>query len=141
MMDPKLRPAQGAAGCLQLPDSHDPALVANELEDAAPAIAAQVRELGNAQAAMVTELTTGRIRIAERQHFGSKVAARLAARSPRRSAASPGSLGAGDGLLDTRHDRVEYLLAHHHTLRALAICFSALTIPQRSAKRNSACAF
>jgi hypothetical protein len=62
---------------------------------------------------MVAELAARGKGIAERQYFRSGKATGAALGAPPLLAASHGSLGTGDGLLHTRHDRIEDLLAHH----------------------------
>jgi hypothetical protein len=71
VVHPEFRPAQRAAGDrLQLPDGHDPPLVANEPEHAASIGALQIGEFRDAKAAMVAELAAGGKGVAERQNFG-----------------------------------------------------------------------
>src|SRR5512134_2078630 len=69
MLDPELRPPQGAAReGVQLLDGHDRPVLANERTDATLAAVVQLGECGKAQAALVAELATGGQGLAERQH-------------------------------------------------------------------------
>src|SRR5882724_3274612 len=139
VLHPQLRPPQGAAReGAQLLDGHDRPVLANERTDATLAGVAQLGERGDAKAATVAELATGRKGLAERQHFGARIAVGVAKGEPLRAAALLGCLGTGDGYFDAGDNLVEDFLAHG---LVRVICCPPFPVSPCSARCNPAGSF